>query len=85
MDLSPFATLKVSFRSIGLGMLAVLPLLALLLGCQRITWRPIAEVRRVLDDLVAPMFKDCRWTDLLAISLIAAQDEELLFPAACFR
>jgi uncharacterized protein len=79
LNQSPFVTLRMNLRAIGLGLLAVLPLLALLLACERIAWRPIAEVRRVLDDLIVPMFKNCHWVDLLGISLLAGVGEELLF------
>jgi uncharacterized protein len=75
----PFATLRLNPQSIGLGLIAVLPLLALLLACERVSWQPIRDVRRVLDDMIVPMFRDCHWIDLLAISLIAGVGEEVLF------
>ena len=52
-------TLRVNPFAILLGILAVLPLLGLLLACERVPWRPVQEVRRVLDDLIVPMFKNC--------------------------
>ena len=57
----------------------MLPLLGLLLACQRVPWRPVQEVRRVLDDLIVPMFKNCTWVELAAISLLAGLGEEMLF------
>ena len=76
---SPLETLRVNPLAIGVGILAVLPLLGLLLACEYVTWRPVQEVRRVLDDLVVPLFKNCSWVDLAAISLLAGLGEEMLF------
>jgi len=76
---SPMKTLQVNSAAVLLGILAVLPLLGLLVTCQRVAWRPIREVRRVLDDLIVPMFKNCTWIELAAISLLAGLGEELLF------
>jgi uncharacterized protein len=76
---SPTATLHLNPRSIGLGILAVLPLFTLLLACQRVPWRLVREVDHVLDEMIVPLFKDCHWADLLAISLLAGFGEELLF------
>ncbi len=76
---SPLETLQLKPDSIFLGILAVLPLLGLLLACERLPWRPICEVRRVLDNLIVPMFKSCTWDELAAISLLAGLGEEMLF------
>ena len=57
----------------------MLPLLGLLLACERVPWRPVEEVRRVLDELIVPMFKNCTWFELAAISFLAGLGEELLF------
>jgi membrane protease YdiL (CAAX protease family) len=76
---SPLETLHVNSYSIRMGILAVLPLLGLLLVCERVRWRPVREVHRVLNDLIVPMFKNCTWVELAAISLLAGLGEELLF------
>jgi len=79
LNRSPTETLGLTPSAVLLGILAVLPLLGLLLACDRVPWRPIQEVRRVLDDLIAPMFQNCSWGELAAISLLAGLGEELLF------
>jgi uncharacterized protein len=79
---SPTATLVVNPLSVGLGIVAVLPLLAMLLICDRVPWRLLREVDRVLDEVIVPLFKDCHWADLLAISILAGFGEELLFRGA---
>ena len=76
---SPLETLRVNPYSVVQGLLAVLPLLGLLLACQRATWRPLRAVRRVLDDLIVPMFRNCTWVEMAAISLLAGVGEEMLF------
>jgi membrane protease YdiL (CAAX protease family) len=76
---SPMETLRVSPSALARGLIAVLPLLGMLLACERLPWRPIQEVRRVLDDLIVPMFKNCTLVELAAISLLAGVGEELLF------
>ena len=75
----PLEKVHVTPSALGLGLLAVLPLLGMLLASQHLPWRPIQEVRRVLDEVVVPMFKSCTWTELAAISLLAGLGEELLF------
>ncbi len=79
VDQSPLATLKINLYSVQLGTLAVLPLLGLLLACERIRWRPVQEVCRVLDDLIVPMFKNWSWAELAGISFLAGVGEEMLF------
>ena len=76
---SPTRTLRVDFSVILVGMLAVLPLLAMLAACQCLPWRPLLAVRRALDELIVPMFKNCTWSDLVTISFLAGLGEELLF------
>ncbi len=68
-----------NFPAVRWGVVAVLPLLALLLACEHASWRPLRQVRRVLDELVAPMFSKCRWSELAAIALLAGVGEEMLF------
>lgn len=79
LDQSPLQTLRVNPFSIQLGILAVLPLLGLLLACERVQWRPVQDVRGVLDDLIVPMFKTWSWVELAGISFLAGVGEELLF------
>jgi len=79
LGLSPTETLAVTWRAVALGTLASLPLLALMMACDRISWQPVQKVSRVLDDLIVPMFKNCTWGELAAIALLAGLGEELLF------
>jgi membrane protease YdiL (CAAX protease family) len=79
LDQSPLETLRVNPFSIQLGILAVLPLLGLLLVCERVQWRPVQDVRRVLDDLIVPMFKNWSLAELAGVSFLAGVGEEMLF------
>jgi len=79
LGLSPTETVSLNPYAVLLGSLAVLPLMGLLVACDRIPWRPVQEVGRVLDEWIAPMFKSCTWGELAAISLLAGLGEELLF------
>ncbi len=36
-------------------------------------------MRRVIDDIIVPMFKNCTWSEMAEISLLAGVGEELLF------
>jgi hypothetical protein len=76
---SPLTTLRFNPHALQIGSLAVLPLLCLLLVCERVPWRPVQEVRRVMDDLIAPMFKSWSWFELAGLSLLAGLGEEMLF------
>ena len=76
---SPTKTLRIDPQAIGIGILAVLPLIGMLFACEYLPWRPILGVRRVLDELIVPMFENCTWSDLVTISFLAGVGEELLF------
>jgi len=76
---SPMETLDVNLHAVLSGSLAALPLLGLMLACDRISWQPIRSVSRAIDDLIAPMFRNCTWGELVGISLLAGIGEELLF------
>jgi membrane protease YdiL (CAAX protease family) len=54
-------------------MLLVIPLTL------RLTVWPFSDVRRVVEELLVPMLRDCRWGDLLLIAALAGLGEEMLF------
>jgi membrane protease YdiL (CAAX protease family) len=61
----------------GLGGTVVL--LAILLLCRRFPVGPIGKLMRLVDERVAPVFRECRLIDLLIIAVLAGAGEELLF------
>ena len=80
----PMGTVRVDLYAILMGILAVLPLLGLLVACRRVPWRPVLAVRRALDELIVPMFKNCTWSELAAISFLAGRVKNCSF-VGCSR
>ena len=75
------ATAAQYFRSILLGLLATLPLLAGLLVSRRLPGAAWRRLRQVVDDQLLPMFAGSSWWGLLLLSMAAGLGEELLFRA----
>ena len=65
--------------ALGWGILAAAPLAGLLWVCVWLPFRPFRRLLRVVDELLAPMFRDCRPLELAVISLLAGVGEEMLF------
>ena len=61
------------------GVLAAVPMLAGLAVLVRVPWRPFVELRRVIDELVVPLFKEVRLGGLAVIAGLAGLGEEMLF------
>jgi membrane protease YdiL (CAAX protease family) len=76
---SPWQEIKVNVSAVAWGITAALPLAALLLACRQLTWRPVRDLWRVLDEVVVPLFRTCNWIEIAAISFLAGLGEELLF------
>ena len=64
---------------LALGVAAALPLLALLVVCVRVPWRPLLRIRAFVEEVVRPLFRDCTVADLALIAFLAGLGEELLF------
>jgi membrane protease YdiL (CAAX protease family) len=77
--LPPWAALRWDAADAGLGVLAALPLLGLFVLCVRWPVGPLGRVKRFMDEVVRPLFRDCTVADLALISLLAGLGEELLF------
>jgi len=61
------------------GALAALPMLVLFLATARLRIWPFFDVLRVVDELLVPLFRDCRLVHLAVISALAGWGEEMLF------
>lgn len=68
---------NVSGLALGAG--ASLPALVIVLVGLRLPWRPLAELARVVDELLTPLFRGCPAWELIAISVLAGFGEEMLF------
>ena len=76
-----FAAHDIERRYLGLawGAAATLPPLVAVWLCLKCPWRPFAELVRVVDELLVPLFRNCRVAELAVISLLAGLGEEILF------
>jgi membrane protease YdiL (CAAX protease family) len=61
------------------GAAAALPPVALLWLCLKCPVGPLAQLTQVVDELLVPLFRDCRLMDLAVISALAGLGEEMLF------
>jgi membrane protease YdiL (CAAX protease family) len=76
---NPLATLHWSIADLGLSVAATLIPLLVLIPC--VVWPigPFAELLRVVEELLLPLFSGCRLIDLAIISALAGIGEEALF------
>ena len=79
LDRSPLETLHWDVWAVLVTPLAVLPPLGLVLLC---LWRPLgmfADIMQVVDQMLAPLFRQCSAAEMAIISLLAGLGEEMLF------
>ncbi|MBN2475034.1 MAG: CPBP family intramembrane metalloprotease [Pirellulales bacterium] len=75
----PLETFRWTAADAGWGILATVPPLVGLWLCLKCPLRPIAELIRMVDRVLLPLFRRCRWTELAVICLLAGLGEEMLF------
>lgn len=73
------ASAAANVQAIGWGLLATVPLVALLIVSQRIELAPLLRLRRLLDEVVVPLFARLNIFEVALISLAAGLGEEMLF------
>lgn len=71
--------LRLDPADLAAGLAATLPLLAALGWCLRTRWQPIAELMRVVEERVAPLFRGAGIGGLALLALLAGVAEEALF------
>ena len=76
---SPLATLYWSWESLLWGGLGTAPLIGGLLWLERAQATPFVKVRRVVEEIVVPMFCDFALWQLAIVALLAGAGEEILF------
>ena len=72
-------TCRVSYEGIRNGIVATIPLLALLALVYQSRTRNLIQIRHLLQDVLGRPLSACSWSDLLALAALAGFSEELLF------
>lgn len=75
----PFADFEWTALDIAYGLSAATPLFIGLLLVTRYPVGPFKELERISQELLVPLFAQCSWMELLAISALAGMGEEALF------
>ena len=63
----------------GVGLLAAVPMLAVLLITRRLPWGPVRRLCQLVDEQLMPLFANASLVGLLLLSLAAGFGEEMLF------
>jgi membrane protease YdiL (CAAX protease family) len=79
LDRPPWQMIRWTWEGALWGAAGGLPLLAGVLILIRVPLPPLKELVRVVDDLLVPLFRDCRLVELALISALAGLGEEMLF------
>jgi uncharacterized protein len=75
----PLATLHFEPRAALLGAAATLPPLAMFWLCLHCPWGPLAEIAKITEETLVPLFRHCRLAELAIIAALAGIGEEMLF------
>lgn len=79
LDRPPWEMIQWNWAGAAWGAAAGLPLLVGLLGVVWLPLGPLVRLARVVDELLVPLFRDCRLVELALISALAGLGEEMLF------
>ena len=79
LERPPLAQIETTWEGALLGCVATLPLLVMLFALLRFNWAPIAELRRLVREMVVPMFAGTGWLQIALIAALAGIGEEMLF------
>jgi membrane protease YdiL (CAAX protease family) len=74
--------LEVTPTALSRGLLATMPMVAILIVLTLSKWPPVVELRRQVESIVRMLFANNSWFELALISLAAGIGEELLFRGA---
>ena len=80
VPMAPFLVLTPA--ALERGLVATLPMLAMLALLSLSRWPPLVELRRQVESIVRTLFANSSWLELALISLAAGVGEELLFRGA---
>ena len=77
--INPFANLHYSETAVFYGLVGTVPLYLLFLLFQQMQAEPVAKIRQMLLQTLAPGLARCSWADLWVLAAIAGISEEVLF------
>ncbi len=76
---SPLETFHYDPYDVLLAIGATAPPLALFWFCIKFPLGPLKEIVRIMDEMLVPLFRDCRPAQLAVIAALAGLGEEMLF------
>ena len=79
LDQPPLSAFDFSIEAAVWGVAATVPMLLLLLLIRAVPWRPLVELRQVVDRQVTPLFAGWSVWDMASLALVAGVSEEMLF------
>lgn len=77
--LRPWLTMEFSAGTLGLSVLATVPMVAAVLALMQLRWGWVIALRRIVEDHLLPLFSDAGPAAVFAVALAAGIGEELLF------
>lgn len=77
--LSPFEHLRLDLTGVAVGLLAALPMLALLAWCLHTTWGPIYRLVHLVEERLGPHLSGASAGGIVLLAASAGLGEELLF------
>lgn len=77
--IDPTEHLHFTWRAVGTGLLALVPMFALLALALFAKAPPLVRIRDFVQEILGPPLAACRWYDLILLALLAGTCEELLF------
>jgi len=81
-NVDPFAHLFFDEQAFVNGLLLTLPLLVLFFAMQELPYKPLQQIRDLLQQTLGARLYRRHWTDLLILAAIAGFSEEVLFRGA---
>lgn len=75
----PLASARIDLESIGLGVVATLPMLLGLWGCLRSRSAAFVEIRGLVEDVLLPLFAGSSLAAVALVAALAGLGEEMLF------
>lgn len=78
-DLSPLATWQWSLADALIGVAVTLPMLLVFFLCVRWPLGPVAQIHRIAEEVIRPLFVDASILEMLMVAAAAGIGEEMLF------